>query len=303
MPLNPSLPFTRLATEQDDVAVVRSRTITQNHLAEAKRAGYDLTSYNSAHKANNQIGPTSAQATRERLVQAFAAEKRLLAKFMAGLRAKLNAQREIAAQRTADHMQDLQDGNEDALEQNETQRTVMLNARNHMLRAVRELDAGLVANNEQDNALRGQHASLLALPHVLAEGRALDEACAAKALDDAAADDADADDTELAAALAAHVQPGIDGPAVTAPAAAPDAHVQPGMDGPAVTAPAAPAAPAAAAPAASSASGGASTLRTGNTTTTIGAREERGAAEEAGRAPGSAPAVTALAVAAPATTA
>ena len=156
MPLNPSLPFTRLATEQDDVAVVRSRTITQNHLAEATQAGYDLTSYTSAHKAHCSITSTSAQATRERLVQAFAAEKRLLARFMAGLRAKLTAQREIAAQKTADHVQGLQDGNDDALEENETQRTVMLNARNHMLGAVRALDAALVSNNRQDNALRGQ---------------------------------------------------------------------------------------------------------------------------------------------------
>ena len=121
-------------------------------------------------------------------------------------------------------MQDLQAGNDDALDQNETQRTVMQNARKHMLRAVQELDAGLVANNDQDNALRGQHASLIALPHVLAEGLALDEACAAKALDD------------IATALVPVV--GCEAPAAPAALVAPAAL---------------------AAPAASSASGGAST--------------------------------------------
>ena len=91
MPLDIAKPFARLAAEADDLAVAGSKTIARSHELEAGAAGYNLEKYLEAKKANTALVPRSAAATRERVMKAFAAEKRLLAKFLAGLRTKLKA--------------------------------------------------------------------------------------------------------------------------------------------------------------------------------------------------------------------
>ena len=92
MPFSASAAFARLAAEEDDLVVVRSRSLTLKLLAEAERAGYDLTVYYSVQKAHNSMGGNTAQTTRERLVREYAVARRSLAHFMAGLRTKQKAE-------------------------------------------------------------------------------------------------------------------------------------------------------------------------------------------------------------------
>ena len=117
-----SVGFARLADEKDNTAVVRSRVPTHAHMAEAEKAGYDLTLYHSTQKAHQATSGKTKQTTRERLEEEYADAKRALARFMAGLRSKAQAQSENAQQKVADLVEEAQESNYNALDATDDQR-------------------------------------------------------------------------------------------------------------------------------------------------------------------------------------
>ena len=195
MPVNASAIFARVAEEQDDLVVARARNFTQKILAEAEQAGYDLALFYSVQKAHNSMGANSTQTTRQRLGREYADEKRKLARFIAGLRAKEQARSEIAEQRVVEHADRAQANNHDALDHTEEQRTCFQ-------QAMGWLQQGLDANNKAENAGRANTACLGTLPGAQAESIALHGALMATVGEDLAAT-SEADDAEHVPALAA----------------------------------------------------------------------------------------------------
>ena len=87
MPLQPA--WAAMAADTD-AAVVAYKGLHDKHLASLRARGVDTAPYEAAKLANRQLYPGTALATRERVLKAFADEKRKLLKALAaGVAAKV----------------------------------------------------------------------------------------------------------------------------------------------------------------------------------------------------------------------
>ena len=233
MPINPLKQLLALAAEECDQTAVRSQAIGARHELEAQKAGCDMTPYLAAKAANNRLVPKSKASTREKAVKEFAAEKRLLAKFLVDLRTKEKEACKIAEQQVDENAAQMVETTHEAIDHGVEVDKCVENAASIALALGQELVAIRAARANQSVALDATKTTAMQQKNLLAKERKLAAACVATQLDDLAsevgelggADAAPAAGVQLPApAVAAEVQPLAPASAALAP---PAAEVQP----------------------------------------------------------------------------
>ena len=98
------------------MAVTKARAITRRLEEEAQKAGYNMETYLAAKAANSKLVPASKATTREKAVREYAAQKRLLAKWLVDLRTKQKTECEAAEQQVDEGVDDIVQKTNDAME-------------------------------------------------------------------------------------------------------------------------------------------------------------------------------------------